>query len=186
MKKVYVASPFFNRFERLVRDMMVEDNGPEYEYLRPDLTKASGEYAKCSIEDRKKWAVEVFHENLRMIKECDILLFPRYTDDIGTLFEVGYALSQGKYIHRYNYLSRKIEEVKTTDTFITNLNLSETIFIDGQVSAVRFGFTAGLKPDLTLKFRMRKGVKPNIMFSANYTEVDKDGNIVEQDWSQVQ
>ena len=183
---IYIASPFFNAFEVTVRDLMCKHLDmvlPNEKHLRPDLTSASKSYAVSEGQDRKERAREIFRENINMINSCDILCFPRFTDDIGTLFEVGYAMSQHKVIKRFNYLSMKIEDV--------SYELPESIWwepnvrISGVTSAVKFGLFYGMRPDHQLTFTMRPGIKPNVMFSSSFTEVDDQGNIVEQNWEEV-
>ena len=182
MEKVYIASPFFNEFEVLVRDRMCKQL-QSYELLRPDQTDASKTYAKKTGDERKKWAKEIFHENVKMIESCDILCFPEYTDDLGTLFEVGYAMGKHKRVKRYNYLTDELTDINYP---VISLDITdrEVVPIEGSISAVEFGLRYSLL-NKEICYTMRPGMKRNVMFSANFIELDKNGNIIEPDWMEV-
>lgn len=196
--KVYVASPFFNEFERTVKGMMysrlkldTEDLTlvEKVEFLEPEDTEASKKFAVTEDNsEREKLAKEVFKENLRMINECDLLIFPRYTDDIGTLFEVGYAMGLRKNIARFNYLSQKFEQVEYQYKIPETLWVNSRVSIDGVISAVRFGYFAYLSeknPKIELSYILKKGISDNIMFSANWKRYDEKGNLLTRNWEEV-
>ena len=196
--KIYVASPFFNEFERTVKSMMysrlkldTEDLSvaEEVDFLEPESTEASKKFAVTTENsEREELAKEVFKENLRMINECNLLVFPRYTDDIGTLFEVGYAMGLRKDIARFDYLSQKFESINYKRKIPKEVWVNSRVLIDGVISAVRFGYLAHMSemnPKIELSYILKEGIKDNIMFSANWKRYDGDGNLVSRDWEDV-
>lgn len=183
--KVYIASPFFNEFEKLVRDMMVNTvNEMGYEVFSPSSTKSSKEYGKCTgPERRKELAVKIFSENILNLNECDYLIFPKFTTDLGTLFEVGYFMALGKPILRFNYLSQKIEkpEYRKLGKVVMDFRYF-TLFTDRD--AVMFGYFYG-QGEQDLKYYLPDGRRDNIMFSSNFDRVDVDGHVIFKRWEEV-
>lgn len=83
---VYCASPFFNKEQISTRDNMISGFINPF---RPDLTKSSKRYDNGDNEAVR----DVVKDNLYGIEHSYALVFPYHTTDIGTLFEVGYAIS---------------------------------------------------------------------------------------------
>ena len=90
MKKIYLASPFFNNMELLTYKNVIEDlRGKGYEVYVPQ---------EHEIEDawtmpNHAWGRGVCVEDLRAIHECEVMLILNWGmySDSGTAWEAGYA-----------------------------------------------------------------------------------------------
>lgn len=95
MKKVYLASPFFNdaELERMygVLKVLREDRG--FDVFAPFELKSDLEFGS------KEWRTETFHADLNGIKNADVMVAiisnGNYSDS-GTAWECGYAYAMGK------------------------------------------------------------------------------------------
>ena len=165
--QIYIASPFFDDFERTVRDLM-EQQALEIATatFRPDKTEASKKYANASPEERPSLAKEIFQENLRGIQESECLIYPSYTTDLGTLFEVGYALSLNKKIFKYDYLSDSVHPLETSAPLPEFTLTSTKISIETPTDAVWFGYCFG--KGYHLSYSLEEGRRDNVMFAANF------------------
>ena len=182
---IYIASPFFNRFEVMVRDMMIEAvHGIGESAFSPACTDSSMAYSKTiDLKERKGLAENIFQENLIHLRHCSKLIFPKFTTDLGTLFEIGYFMALGKPIMRYNYLSQKIEEVEYKPEPFSSCPI-EYITLFRTKDAVLFGYLAGL--GYSPKYYIPDGKMDNIMFSVNFTRVDIEGHPIERNWMEVE
>lgn len=108
--KIYLASPFFNKFQSLVKANMIRNAkvhfGDDQGYFDPASTEASRSYDTSPNYDL---AMTILNENIQHIKSSDILIYPSETNDLGTLMEVGMALRLGLSIYKYDYISESIE-----------------------------------------------------------------------------
>jgi len=84
-------------------------------YIRPDLMNPNIE---GNLNKDEKLATKIRKDNLKAIDSCDALVFPKDTRDLGTLFELGYAINKNKKIIRYNYID-------DTYDWIFNIELPE-------------------------------------------------------------
>lgn len=96
MKKVYLASPFFNKKERqsvnLIADFLRKSKGLDV-YVPMEHT-----IPNAWALPNKDWAKAVFEEDVKAIDECDtviVLNWGMYSDS-GTAWECGYAYAKGK------------------------------------------------------------------------------------------
>lgn len=111
---IYLASPFFNEFEVMVRDRMYRKAQEVFgePIFRPDLSSSSSQYARAITgKERFEAAKAIYKDNVSHIDSCDKLVFPADTTDLGTSFELGYAMINRKRIFRYDYLSDEITEL---------------------------------------------------------------------------
>lgn len=111
---IYLASPFFNEFEVMVRDRMYRKAQEVFgePIFRPDLSSSSSQYARAITgKERFETAKAIYRDNVSHIDSCDKLVFPADTTDLGTSFELGYAMINNKKIFRYDYLSDEITEL---------------------------------------------------------------------------
>lgn len=96
MKKVYLASPCFNKKERsaveLVVDFLRNSKGLEV-YVPMEHTVENAWDLPNNV-----WAKAVFEEDIKAIDECDtvVLLNWGMYSDSGTAWECGYAYAKGK------------------------------------------------------------------------------------------
>lgn len=98
-EETYIASPFFNDTDVAIRDKML---GLFSDYIRPDLLNPNIE---GDLHKDLHLAAKIRQDNLDAIDACSLLVFPKDTRDLGTLFEVGYAIRNGKKILRYDYVN---------------------------------------------------------------------------------
>lgn len=121
--KVYIASPFFNKTDCEIRDAMAS-NFPNK--VRPDLLNPNIE---GDLHKDEELARKIRKDNLDAIDACEFLVFPMNTTDLGTLYEVGYAIRRGKTILRYDYIRNVVQVISTNvplinpvDTYTLDLN----------------------------------------------------------------
>ena len=187
-EKIYIASPFFNEFEVKVRDNMekkVRETFPSFEIIRPDLSENSKGYAVADSSNRFKKAKAVYEDNIRDIESASILVFPRWTEDLGTNFEVGYAIAcsvktsyvPNKKIYRYDYLSDSLIEIDTSEIeriansvldLIRNKSIKFSDYVIKLKSpshVVMFGILAGLEVNPVYEI---EGGADNIMLAAKF------------------
>ena len=90
MKKIYLASPFFDSHELNIYKMVIAElRGKGYEVYVPQEHEIENAWEKPNFV----WGGEVFVEDLRAIDQCDVMLilnFGMYSDS-GTAWEAGYA-----------------------------------------------------------------------------------------------
>ena len=201
IEKIYIASPFFNKFEVKVRDNMekkVRETFPSFEIIRPDLSENSEGYAMAGPEDRFEKAKLVYSDNINDIESASILVFPRWTEDLGTNFEVGYASScfirtskvPNKKIYRYDYLSDSLTEVDKNDIvrmaeavrdLSYDVNFSDYVIkLKSPAHVVLFGVLAGLGLDPVYEI---EGGADNLMLAAKFrTRITKVVSPSERSW----
>ena len=193
---VYLASPFFNVFEVAVKGNMIEEVEEEFDLTDKDLfdpedSDASQKYGigenDVSPKNKFEFAKAIYLDNVNGIKMCDTLVFPKFTSDLGTLWEVGYAMGLGKKIYRYNFLSRKLESVEYKPIEWKGL-VDTDRRIGFTFDAVMFGVLASnemLSPHLIYSFEKGTGFNDNIMFAANFKFKNSEGDIISpenRDW----
>lgn len=182
-ERIYIASPFFNQFEVKVRDNMekkVRETFPNFEIIRPDLSKNSKGYALADSNERFEKAKLVYADNINDIESASILVFPRWTEDLGTNFEIGYAIAcsikdSNKKIYRYDYLSDNLIEVDHDEikhiaeamlSLKDNINFSDYIIkLKSPSHVVLFGILAGF--ELNPIYEIESGAD-NIMLAAKF------------------
>lgn len=92
MKKIYLASPFFNNDELvLYRSAILQLRGAGYEVYVPQEHEIENAW-DLSNED---WARAVYLADVKAIRDCDVVMvlnFGMYSDS-GTAWEAGYAFA---------------------------------------------------------------------------------------------
>jgi nucleoside 2-deoxyribosyltransferase len=90
MKKIYIASPFFNE-EQLERVMFIEDilKEHDFEYFSPRLDT----YVKPNSNNNER--NNAFYANLNAIDDAQLIVVITDGKDVGTIFEAGYAYAKG-------------------------------------------------------------------------------------------
>lgn len=90
-KKVYLAGPWFDekskKLLKCAEDVLA-------------ITKTSAYIPRCS---NKFTPQETFDENVKQIKDCDILIAVIDTKDVGTAWEIGMAYALGKRVILVGY-----------------------------------------------------------------------------------
>lgn len=94
MKKIYLASPFFNEEELCYYKLTVAHlRAAGYEVYVPQEHTIENAWEISN----KEWADKVFQEDIKAIGECDVVMvlnFGMYSDS-GTAWEAGYAYAKG-------------------------------------------------------------------------------------------
>lgn len=193
MLNFYLASPFFNSFDKRVKEKMRKSLWKTfhggYRTYDPESGTASKDYGDCgtnvSPELRLTLARRIYRDNIIEIDECNCLVFPRYTTDAGTLFEVGYALSHHKRIWRYDFLTDTLEEI--VYHLPSSIAFTKTSIVLSEPSdVVLFGYMAGVDTIRNkLVYSFKSEFADNIMLAANFKFKDKSGRILspeERDW----
>jgi nucleoside 2-deoxyribosyltransferase len=142
--KVYIASPFFNE-EQLERVKFIEDKLKElnYDFFSPRLDT----YVKPDSDNDARW--KAFQDNLKGIKDSSFIIAVTDGKDVGTMFECGYAFSEGVSIIYFaetlgerpfnlmlamsgdavcksrDELIKKLEEIKTSGIQLSLVNNTE-------------------------------------------------------------
>lgn len=194
---VYLASPFFNKFEIIVKDNMIETVRDKMhlgkdDMFNPEDSDVSNQYGvaggNAAPEQRFEFARAIYQDNVNGIKKCDTLVFPKFTTDLGTLWEVGFAMGLGKKIYRYNFLTRKLEQVdykpiEWTAAVRNERNIATTF------DAVIFGILSSnekIAPNLVYSFYEDAELTDNIMFAANFKFKNAEGKVIapkDRDWT---
>ena len=192
---VYLASPFFNMFEVVVKGNMIEEiekvfNLEDEDLFDPEDSDASEKYGSSenrTPQERFEFAKAIYKDNVEGIKKCDTLVFPKFTTDLGTLWEVGFAMGLGKKIYRYNFLSMELEKVDYKPiewtTAVRNERDIATTF-----DAVIFGILSSnekVAPNLVYRFGDAK-LTDNLMFAANFKFRNAEGKVImpkDRDWT---
>lgn len=164
---VYVASPFFEKNEIEIRDKMVAHLG---NHFRPDLTDDNKNYdAKGGETHTAEVAKNIMLNNVKHVESQGSLVFPEGTDDIGTLFEIGYAMKLKKPIFRYdpnNDSYTLVDSNAYTSFLLPNYDVIDCRTVTG---AVILGYNY---PDETLGYYLGPNVKDNLMISVNFHKMD--------------
>jgi nucleoside 2-deoxyribosyltransferase len=173
INQVYCASPFFNKEQVSIRDKMVSAFVNPF---RPDLTKSSKRYDKGEDD-----AVDdVVDDNIKGINNSYALVFPYRTTDIGTLFEVGYALSIFSPIIEYfdkedKYIIKFIE----IEDFQINNDKRYVVDCSTKRGAILMGRLMRSHKHPNNIYYTLNGAKDNIMVSQLFKHVElKDGKYV--------
>ena len=90
MKKIYLASPFFNAMELLTyKDVIEELRGKGYEVYVPQEHEIENAWEMPN----NAWGRAVCVEDVRAIHECEVMLILNWGmySDSGTAWEAGYA-----------------------------------------------------------------------------------------------
>lgn len=171
----YCASPFFNDKQVEIRDKMISKFSNPF---RPDLTESSKKF-----DDGDNDAVtDVVNDNMKGIRDNDLLVFPKRTNDLGTLFEVGYALVSGKPVISYDEVSGTYVLNTESDVFFGFERyvpcFNDPIIFDcsNKKSVISMGVAAGTNSrDNSSIYYELKGNPDNIMLSTlfNHVELNK-------------
>jgi nucleoside 2-deoxyribosyltransferase len=163
----YIASPFFNDKEIMIRDKMVTHFD---KYFRPDQTETSKKFDNDHSEELSKL---VFQDNLNEIFTTTSMCFPMYTDDLGTLFEVGVCRRLGHPLFRYEYEKDLVTLLDFEDKELSIISCNKpTPIIDcsNLAGAVLVGYNYDHE---TLCYKIGK-LNDNLMLSTTFRRVEKD------------
>lgn len=174
LSNTYCASPFFNDEQIQIRDNMISHIKDPF---RPDLTPASLEYN----DNKNDESVEaVFQSNIDGIKECEYLVFPNHTNDLGTLYEVGRALALNHPILKYQESKDEYIIIWTTPKMQFDDDKDYLFDCSKKIDAIGVGFASMRILDEHIYYELN-GCNDNIMLSLKYNHVEKEGeNYVKQ------
>lgn len=169
-KSVYIASPFFNKKECRIRDKMQTSFNIVF---RPDHTESSRSY---SISPGEELAKQIYEDNINEIKSSDYLCFPLFTDDLGTMFEVGVALRINHPIISYNYKTDSYIINDMNNTSLNYIKVNSDDIID--CSKISGAVLVGYHYDEDIKYSIGD-LNDNIMLSVKFHRYEnKDGSYV--------
>jgi nucleoside 2-deoxyribosyltransferase len=175
--QVYCASPFFNEVQVEIRDKMVSRFTDAF---RPDLTEESKQYNELENYDTVK---SVVSSNEKGIVGSDFLVYPSRTTDLGTLYEVGYAIGRDRPVIRYDeelgeYILTCLDYVKTQKSLaekykIRNLKSSLIFDCSSKVDVINLGYVSstGIVSSDRIYYELN-GKPDNIMLSAKFHHVE--------------
>ena len=177
LDRTYCASPFFNPDQVKVRDYMISrfDN-----VFRPDLSRESLEYE----EDKNDITVgKLVDSNRRGIITSKFLVFPMNTNDLGTLWEVGCALSNGVNIIKYNedldsYSILPSFDNSELESELNEDHESDSIYLfdcSNKSDVISMGYLSERVPN-DMIYYLLNGCNDNIMLSVNYHHVELINN----------
>lgn len=174
LNRTYCASPFFNDQQVATRDQMISKFEAPF---RPDLTESSKKYDEGS--HMSHLVTEVVRDNEDGIFSSQYLVFPVDTVDLGTLYEVGYAIGLGipvivfnqnsdEYLINFRLGNEPLVTFDNSNKYIFNCGYKRDVITLGYVSAIGMSknniyYTLGNNPD-------------NIMLSVNFHHIEKDKN----------
>ena len=137
MKRVYLASPFFNEKEieivNQVEDILKEKGLTVFSPMRNQMEHLES--------GSRQWSIETFMNDLKFIKwsECVVGIYHGNYSDSGTAWELGYAFATDKpviliqvgensnlMIHEGAHISLTLEQLKDYD-----FNKMESGFFEG-------------------------------------------------------
>ena len=175
INRTYCASPFFNPKQIEIRDQMASGF---YNLFRPDLTKESFEYE----EDRNGVSVaNVVLANIEGINQSLFLVYPERTTDLGTLWELGYALASKLDIIKFDEnQGQYILELNGELSVKPNPENKYLFDCSSKVDAISLGYLSKFVPADNIYYQLN-GMPDNIMLSVNYhhVELNESGNLVE-------
>lgn len=161
----YIASPFFNPIQVETRDKMTELFKSTF---RPDLTESS----KLYDQNHNDMAGSVVSDNISGIESSSMLVFPMDTDDLGTLFEVGYAMANHKPIIKY---LRDKYEIVLPKISKSPENKKHIFDCSSKSGAISLGYSSKFLSKDNIYYEL-KGNRDNIMLSVNYNHVELVNN----------
>ncbi|MGL4521218.1 MAG: nucleoside 2-deoxyribosyltransferase [Bacilli bacterium] len=95
MKKVYIASPFFNEKEvGIVQEVERVLQSKGLQIWSPRLNQ----FEELMKSNKSEWSLRTYHNDIQAIDSCDYMVgvyFGNYSDS-GTAFEFGYQVARGK------------------------------------------------------------------------------------------
>jgi nucleoside 2-deoxyribosyltransferase len=168
----YTASPFFNPAQIEMRDKMITCFNQTY---RPDQTPSSklydGDHGDSNLVEK------VVEENIYGIELADCLVYPKDTTDLGTLFEVGRAFANDKFVIQFDGESYNIITENIFEKLEINKDQVYSFDCNKKIQAVLLGYVSEFVDKEHILYEL-KGARDNIMLSVNYThiEFDKDQN----------
>lgn len=185
LNQTYCASPFFNDEQVAVRDKMV--SGFKYPF-RPDLTESSKKYDEGI--HMSHLASNVVKDNETGISDSQYLVFPINTTDLGTLYEVGFAMGIQIPIIIYDPNRDKYSvNFKLDDSPLIKFSvldfLNKYIFhCSNKRDAITLGYVSARGLPKENIYYTLDGCPDNIMLSVNFNHVEMiNGNyeLIERD-----
>jgi nucleoside 2-deoxyribosyltransferase len=178
--RIYFASGFFNPFEIMVKQKMIKaikTKFPDAEYFDPQETDNSKKFNPNDKDHGEELARAIYQDNIREITNCDILVFPKGTQDLGTLCDLGTGIKLGKEIWRYDYLDNSLTKLGRLGMDLQNNDVVN-------VNSLSAGILLGYNFDNTnyIYYVLGEGLSDNIMMRMKYTRLTtKNGKVEVED-----
>lgn len=162
LNKTYCASPFFDKSQVEIRDKMISSFQDAF---RPDLTKASKEYS----EGDSSKVEEIYLENVSHVASSEVLVFPMNTTDLGTLYEVGYAIASKVSLMVYN---EELDLYHLVPNYSYKVDDVPMIFdLSKKSHAISMGYASKLSNVSNIRYQLN-GCRDNIMMAAICQQVE--------------
>lgn len=168
LSNAYCASPFFDENQIQIRDKMASQF---VNLFRPDLTEASKAYSQGDSSSIN----EIYLENVRNVEMSDVLVFPKNTSDLGTLYEVGYAMACKVLILVYNEETDVYSLIPPYEYKVTNIPM--LFDLSKKSHAISMGYASKFCYSHLIKYQLN-GSRDNIMMAANFVNLEMiDGKL---------
>ena len=195
---IYIASPFFCRFDNVVKKQMMLISERIDEVVDPEKCGTFCLETKTinTNQEKFKLAKKIFDSNLTSLCSCNKLIFPKYTTDLGTLFELGVAIYQKKKIFRFDFLNQEVTEFNEdlTDRINNFAMFSRkldciVVSIKQSMDAVLFGALSGdFRLYDKLVYELPGTTKDNLMLASSFPKM-MNGKIIDpeerEDWEKI-
>ena len=124
MKKIYLASPFFNDGENLfvaLAEHILRDRG--FDVFSP----RENEIRKGAEVGTSAWACETFNRDVQAIDESDIvvMLYHGNYSDSGTAWECGYAFATNKPVIAIHLWADEVSNLMVHCSTLANITIEE-------------------------------------------------------------
>lgn len=170
--RYYMASPWFNESEIKIKQSMMRpfinslNSGSIFDPQDTDHSRA------YDVSPGTELAKIISIDNIHNIRSSNMLVFPKNTDDLGTIFDMSYGLSLNKVIIRYDDINDKYTII---DNVLATKNMPELdsnkinlININNRSDAVVLGYYFG-KGNTNLAYDTT--LPDNIMLSVNFPRI---------------
>jgi nucleoside 2-deoxyribosyltransferase len=172
----YGASPFFNDYERKVKAAMYSKMSDVFD---PESTDTSKQYDAelAAGKHSAETAQLIFQDNVDHILIASYLVFPKDTNDLGTLMEVGVAIKESRSVIAYDYGNDMYSLTDYLHTDLETLDAKSVLDCSNKSNAILLGYNYDNKGPIyyTVGFN-----NDNIMLACLFTRVEyKDSKYVE-------
>ena len=165
-QSIYIASPWFDEHEEQVkRDMM-----SPFEYIfDPHETDASKSYA---VTPGTELAKVIAADNINAITTCAYTVYPKLTDDLGTLFDLGCSIKEGNVTICYNEKDKTyiVVDSDATRDQIKDITEPTIVSVKTRSDAITLGYNLQNKDMICYETELHD----NIMLSTSFKRVAKN------------
>lgn len=171
-QKIYVASGWFNPFERTTKDRLLYDlvrKFPTSEILDPEVLDPDTEELFNSTH-KKEYAKIIYDNNIKAIQDSNIVVFPDNTQDGGTISDVAFGVNQHKIVFSYNYYTGIFTRIDYSKLRVPELDESKVVIMKPS-NLLKTSFLLGYYKDKHINYAVYNGAHDNIMFNIGHNRV---------------